>query len=409
MRMKIYRASIWMFAICGWSFLRAQNQEIGRPDAIGCVLVGTRQDAAQVGASGMGLGAELFLQYRIAPKFYISAGAGILTATDDIFRMENQKTVFFPSLEMRVRYDILGGGRFQPFFYSGFQFYNAATTSLLEQQNSGQSYRGSLLAGLGFEYTFLSGNHSLYVAADGRYGCFPSADPMPIYWVAKAGICFRLGNEMRMDYQSGNGREPFFVTDEVASNTVVKKANPLDDTKSADFVELLMKMDRAESNIQRNSERSIEAENQIHQPEESSVESSLETATEVKKEKETLLFGEAYQNGLDKFYRAEHIDAKTTFEGLLSAHPKHELASNCCYWVGECIYALGRYAEAIDAFKKVLTYPSSHKFDDALLMKGQCYSKLGQKESALTSFRELLDRFPDSEYVPLARKYTNKK
>ena len=56
----------------------------------------------------------------------------------------------------------------------------------------------------------------------------------------------------------------------------------------------------------------------------------------------------------------------------------------------------------------MLSFTKSYKFDDALLMIGRCYLKLGDHEKANENFQALLDRYPDSEFVDKARKYIEK-
>ncbi|MCJ7813222.1 tetratricopeptide repeat protein, partial [bacterium] len=67
--------------------------------------------------------------------------------------------------------------------------------------------------------------------------------------------------------------------------------------------------------------------------------------------------------------------------------------------------ALQEYADAINAFRSVMQYQSSYKFDDALLMSGICYMKLGDNLTARDNFQQLVSRFPDSEYAPKAMRY----
>jgi tol-pal system protein YbgF len=112
-----------------------------------------------------------------------------------------------------------------------------------------------------------------------------------------------------------------------------------------------------------------------------------------------------YQNALGLFHERRYQEAVTEFERLLSVNSSHSYADNAQYWIGECYYAMGKYNEAIMAFEKVQSFPKSNKNDYALFKLGQCYTKLGDSESAKREFQQLLDTYPESELVPRARKF----
>jgi TolA-binding protein len=84
------------------------------------------------------------------------------------------------------------------------------------------------------------------------------------------------------------------------------------------------------------------------------------------------------------------------------------LVSNCHYWIGESYNGMGNYQQAIQEFSTVLRYSSSYKLDDALIMSGVCYLKLGDSATARQQFQELVSRYPESEYAPTAMRYLGK-
>jgi TolA-binding protein len=83
----------------------------------------------------------------------------------------------------------------------------------------------------------------------------------------------------------------------------------------------------------------------------------------------------------------------------------HPLHSNFLYWIGECYFAQGKYSDAISSFEKVNNFQESHKLDDSLLMSGISSMKLGELQSATQKFKELIQKYPKSEYVGKATKY----
>jgi tol-pal system protein YbgF len=114
---------------------------------------------------------------------------------------------------------------------------------------------------------------------------------------------------------------------------------------------------------------------------------------------------EEYQAALRTYNSRSYGKAFKMFSNLLEKYPSGRYASNAQYWIGECHYAQKKYADAIAAFDRVLSYAKSPKADDAQLKIGLCYLKLGKKTHARESLNQLISRFPASEYVPRAKKY----
>ena len=119
-------------------------------------------------------------------------------------------------------------------------------------------------------------------------------------------------------------------------------------------------------------------------------------------------FSQSYQKALEYFYSKNHESAIQIFDALLVEHPNHDLSGNCYYWIGECYFGLGSYSEAIEPFQKVLTYPKTFKKDDALMMLGRSYVKVGDVASAKKMFEQIVTDFPDSEYYQKAQNYSSK-
>lgn len=111
-----------------------------------------------------------------------------------------------------------------------------------------------------------------------------------------------------------------------------------------------------------------------------------------------------YSEALDN-RRMRHYDlAIEQFTRLLDTVPRDELADNAQYWIGECHYLLGKYRPALTAFTSVFAYSKTEKADDAQLMIARCYRELGERDKARAAFQKLLTEYPESEYVPTARR-----
>lgn len=110
-----------------------------------------------------------------------------------------------------------------------------------------------------------------------------------------------------------------------------------------------------------------------------------------------------YDSGL-RFYSSERPrDAISEFSRVLETAPMSDLADNAEYWTGECYYKLREYPRALEAFKRVFNHQGSNKYEDAQLKIGMTYREMGNRNEAISALRELLQKYPNSQYVEIAR------
>lgn len=116
-------------------------------------------------------------------------------------------------------------------------------------------------------------------------------------------------------------------------------------------------------------------------------------------------YASRYAHGRDLYEQRRYREAITVFSDLLAENDKNSLADNAQYWIGECHYGLGNFAQAIAEFEKIFTFTRSDKNDDAQLKIGLCYLRLGDRVQARNSLEQLLAIYPNSEYAGKARQY----
>ncbi len=109
-------------------------------------------------------------------------------------------------------------------------------------------------------------------------------------------------------------------------------------------------------------------------------------------------YQERYQNALRLAQQQNFHRAIAEFERLIAENPRHPLADNSQYWIGQCLYDLGRFNEAIAEFLKVFSFSETDKYDDAHLMICKSYVALGQGDAARVELRSFLLHYPTSEY-----------
>ncbi len=113
----------------------------------------------------------------------------------------------------------------------------------------------------------------------------------------------------------------------------------------------------------------------------------------------------SYNAALELYRNNQYQQAIAAFDRLIQRNPNHPLADNCQYWIGECRFAQGQYYQAIAEFNKVFAHDSADKQDDAQLMLGLAYLKLGELNIARTEFDWLVSCYNSSEYLNSAHRY----
>ncbi|MFH1091347.1 MAG: tol-pal system protein YbgF [Pseudomonadota bacterium] len=104
------------------------------------------------------------------------------------------------------------------------------------------------------------------------------------------------------------------------------------------------------------------------------------------------------------FIKQDYSKAAELFSRIASGAPRHELAPNALYWLGECHYSRGDYQKAVTEFEKVVQgYPRSPKAPDAMLKIAYSYSSLKQGPTAMIHLKNLLQQYPGSQAARMVR------
>lgn len=103
---------------------------------------------------------------------------------------------------------------------------------------------------------------------------------------------------------------------------------------------------------------------------------------------------EAAWRTLDK---KDYKGAISRFREFIKKYPKSTLAGNAQYWIGESLYALKEFDQAIIEFDAVRRrYPQGEKVPAALLKQGFAFAELGEKVNARLILQEVVEKYPQS-------------
>lgn len=113
-----------------------------------------------------------------------------------------------------------------------------------------------------------------------------------------------------------------------------------------------------------------------------------------------------YEAAFSSLKTNDYETAQKGFEAFLKDHPKHLLAANAKYWLGETYYVRGNYKIAAKTFAEGFqTYPKSSKAPDMLLKLGIALNGMGKKSDACVALSQVPVKFPlaDNELINRAQ------
>lgn len=104
-------------------------------------------------------------------------------------------------------------------------------------------------------------------------------------------------------------------------------------------------------------------------------------------------------------YRSRELgQAVLDFTDLIARFPKHPLAGNAQFWIGEAYYAQRDYRQALSEYQKVVEqFPKGNKAPDSLLKIGLSYRALREPGRAHEAWERVVQEFPGSESAKRAR------
>ncbi|NOZ04369.1 MAG: tetratricopeptide repeat protein [FCB group bacterium] len=111
----------------------------------------------------------------------------------------------------------------------------------------------------------------------------------------------------------------------------------------------------------------------------------------------------AYLSAVFAYEREDYQQALEYFMRLALEQANPRTRSNILYWIADSYQHLGDYEQALANLDKLLQSANASRIDDALIKKGLLYRKMGQEELALAAFQQVVNNYPDSEYLRLAR------
>jgi tol-pal system protein YbgF len=126
--------------------------------------------------------------------------------------------------------------------------------------------------------------------------------------------------------------------------------------------------------------------------------------TKAKKEDASSAPDSLYLKGLDSLKAGDVVAAREQFTKFLEQNPKHDLAANANYWIGETHYSEKNYESAILSYQEVIkNYPGKEKVVAAMLKQAMAFNAIKDSKSAKFVLKKLIEGFPKSEEAKKAK------
>jgi tol-pal system protein YbgF len=101
-----------------------------------------------------------------------------------------------------------------------------------------------------------------------------------------------------------------------------------------------------------------------------------------------------YEQAYSQLKSGDYVTAQKSFDRFLKNNPRHPLAGNATYWLGETFYAQQKYDQATRIFaESYKKFPKGAKAPDSLLKMGMSLGNAGKKNEACISFKQLKKQF----------------
>lgn len=410
---------VMLVAVMGMFAKQAPAQGMKGRWAVGLGL-GTQQlyPDGIVKSTGFGFGGDGSLTYRLSERtgLTITAGYNQLPFTlglGGLGDVDFSANLFFGDLKFHL--ELLKGG-VRPYVTAGAGMFNFVVTS--GNAKSDRFFDGAFIGGggvrvaIGQKATFdLGANYKYTTGDDLDSGIRGGANDG--FLTVRGGVSFALGEPTAEEGTIAEEQAPVESVespdiDAFRSRLETMEGGQKSEPDMEEYVRMKSKVDELNQQID-SKESEISTLRQAIEQKKGTI-GEMEAALETPPAGTIVVesFSQAYEEALNRFHGKRYNEAIQGFTALLAQFPTHSLASNCQYWIGECYFGMGEYGRAVEAFDLVLSYQRSLKQDDALLMLGRAYLKLGQTENARLSLNRLIKEFPASEFVTKAEQLLSK-
>ena len=112
-----------------------------------------------------------------------------------------------------------------------------------------------------------------------------------------------------------------------------------------------------------------------------------------------------FDTGMEKYQAGRFPEALDDFNSFLASNPEPSLVDDAHFWIGETLYALGKYEDAVLKYDLVTKkYAKSEKVPECLLKQGMAFHKMGDSETGNIILKQLIQGHPATDAATKAKK-----
>jgi len=105
-----------------------------------------------------------------------------------------------------------------------------------------------------------------------------------------------------------------------------------------------------------------------------------------------------YREATRLYESRDYPQAIRVYSNIVRQAPRHDLAANSHYWIGECYYAMADFSAARLAFQNVVDqYAESNKYIDSLVKIAMTWLRQNEKSQARTILQAIKRDYPTYE------------
>lgn len=105
-----------------------------------------------------------------------------------------------------------------------------------------------------------------------------------------------------------------------------------------------------------------------------------------------------YKRATESLNSGKCSSAVPIFEQIVRDFPKHSLADNALFWIGECYYREDLKEKSLETMKEVIRrYPSGNKVPDAKIKMAAIYIESGDEKKAIELLKEVIEKTSDED------------
>jgi tol-pal system protein YbgF len=112
-----------------------------------------------------------------------------------------------------------------------------------------------------------------------------------------------------------------------------------------------------------------------------------------------------YETGLEKYRAGRFAEAVSDLKSYLASGPDADLADDAQFWIGESLFSLEKYEDAVLQYDMVAKkYSKGDKVPEALLKEGISFYKMGDSQTGNLVLQRLVQGYPGTEAATKAKK-----